>query len=275
MYHSQMLLTRRIIFENLLTHWALDMIIRPMDIPRMPWEVLSINLLIAISTVNRPCNKLISHDSRALLFTLEVLRKRVRSYHRSAWPCQNVVKLKSHINIWHFIKSRYQLLTNWYTLCRTRMCFLHEESFLKTFWHTSHWTSVLLWTSRMCLRKFTTVLSHIWHQLFLPKMTNRFNCGNRFIFKSAVVCCCLQEAARSIFDGEYPTRTYFGKSRSMRDTLSPETLHGLHSNVSSCLEGGAASSRHCTAPSPHHQMQANLKGDSVCFGRLFCNTQDW
>ena len=61
MYYSQMLLTRRIIFENLLTHWALDMIICSMYIPCVPWEVLSVNVLIAISTVNRPCKKLISH----------------------------------------------------------------------------------------------------------------------------------------------------------------------------------------------------------------------
>ena len=110
---------------------------------------------------------------------------------------------------------------------------------------------------------------------FYLKRQNRFKgqLWRRLLFKSVVFS--QQEVAWSIFDDEYPTRTYFGRFRNTQDTLNLETLHALHSNVSSCLEGGAASSRHCTEPSPHHQMQANLKGDSVCFGRLFCITQDW
>ena len=77
----------------------------------------------------------------------------------------------------------------------------------------------------------------------------------------------------SIFDGEYPGMTYFGKFLSKQGTWGPETQRELHSSVSSCLAGGAASCRRCTGPSPHHQ--SNLKGDSICFGRLFSNTQDW
>ena len=77
----------------------------------------------------------------------------------------------------------------------------------------------------------------------------------------------------NIFDGEYPGMTYFGKFLSKQGTWGPETQRELHSSVSSCLAGGAASCRRCTGPSPHHQ--SNLKGDSICFGRLFSNTQDW
>ena len=117
--------------------------------------------------------------------------------------------------------------------------------------HTPH-------TSCFSLKRQNRCNSHLWQRL---------------IFKS--VAPSLQEAAWSIFDDEYPARTYFGKSLSTQDISGLETQHALHSNVSSCLEGGAASSRRCTEPSPHHQMQANLKGDSVCFGRLFCITQDW
>ena len=180
MYYSQMLLTRRIILENLLTHWALDMIICSMYIPRVSWEVLSVNVLIAISTVNRPCKKLISHvcgGARELAAMVVDLKKRSQNQ----W-IRNILLL-----------SKYQWLTNWYTLCRTRMCFLHEESFLKTFWHTSHWTSVLLWTSRMCLRKFTTVFSQTSHQLFLPKMDLTVNCGKRWSLLS-LVCMKRHEA---------------------------------------------------------------------------------
>lgn len=51
------------------------------------------------------------------------------------------------------------------------MCFLQEASFLKIFLQISHSTSMLWWTSRMCLLKFTTVLLHKSHQLFLPRNT--------------------------------------------------------------------------------------------------------
>ena len=67
MYYSQMLLTGRIVLENLLTHWARDMVIRSMYIPCVPCEVFSINVLIAVSTVNRPCKKLINSHSSAIL----------------------------------------------------------------------------------------------------------------------------------------------------------------------------------------------------------------
>ena len=79
MYYSQMLLTRRIVFENLLTHWACDMIVCSMYIPCVPCEVLGINVLIAISTVNRPCKKLISHvcgGARELAAMVVDLKKR-------------------------------------------------------------------------------------------------------------------------------------------------------------------------------------------------------
>ena len=67
MDYSQMLLTGRIVLKNLLTHWARDMIICSMYIPCVPCEVLSINVLIAVSTVNRPCKKPINFHSCAIL----------------------------------------------------------------------------------------------------------------------------------------------------------------------------------------------------------------
>ena len=172
-----MLLTRRIIFENLLTHWALDMIICSMYIPRVSWEVLSVNVLIAISTVNRPCKKLISH---------------VRG---GVWACRDGSMLK-RVTSMNTPRLLSQGINDWLTgiHCAERACvFLHEESFLKTFWHTSHWTSVLLWTSRMCLRKFTTVFSQTSHQLFLPKMDLTVNCGKRWSLLS-LVCMKRHEA---------------------------------------------------------------------------------
>ena len=153
--HSQVLLTGGVVFENLLAHWTFDLIVRSMHISCVPWVVLCINVLIAVSTENCPCKKL-----RVTMHS----NKKSNSSRRGS----------TFIEI-----SSYHWLAIWYKLCRTRMCFLQEASFLNTFWQTWHWTSVLLWTSRMCLRKFTTILSHISHQLFLPKMTNRIEQSNR------------------------------------------------------------------------------------------------
>ena len=57
-YHSQVLLTGGVVFENLLAHWTFDLIVRSMHISCVPWVVLCINVLIAVSTENCPCKKL-------------------------------------------------------------------------------------------------------------------------------------------------------------------------------------------------------------------------
>ena len=49
-YHSQVLLTGGVVFENLLAHWTFDLIVRSMHISCVPWVVLCINVLIAVST---------------------------------------------------------------------------------------------------------------------------------------------------------------------------------------------------------------------------------
>ena len=57
-YHSQMFLTGWVVFENLLAHWTLDLIVCSMHISCVPWVVLGINVLIAVSTENCPCKEL-------------------------------------------------------------------------------------------------------------------------------------------------------------------------------------------------------------------------
>ena len=123
------------------------------------------HLLCALSSVWHQCTYCSFHRK------LSLQRTYVTLHSNEKWNTSR--KGSTFIEI-----SSYHWLAIWYKLCRTRICFLQEASFLNTFWQTWHWTSVLLWTSLMCLRKFTTVLSHTSHQLFLPRMTNRIEHNN-------------------------------------------------------------------------------------------------
>ena len=76
-YHSQVLLTGWVVFENLLAHWTLDLIVRSVHISCVPWVVLGINVLIAVSTENCPCKELMS---QCIQTKIKLIKERFKLY---------------------------------------------------------------------------------------------------------------------------------------------------------------------------------------------------